>query len=235
MEGYLLIDKPLSWTSFDVVKRVRFLVARSTNTSVRKIKVGHSGTLDPFASGLLILLIGKDYTTRASELLRGSKTYNTVMELDSFSSTGDSYGEITKLKNPKSPPTKSELMEGLNSFKGEISQTPPAYSAIKVNGVRAYKLARENLPVELKPRQVSIKSLQLIAYDYPEVNFQTEVSGGTYIRSLVEDIGRKLDRCAYTKELRRTAIGRCSIDQAITINQINEQNIRTYLRKEIVC
>jgi tRNA pseudouridine55 synthase len=235
MQGYLLIDKPKNWTSFDVVKRIRSLIAINAQVPARKIKVGHSGTLDPFATGLLIILVGKSYTTQAERLLKQDKSYEVIMELDSSSTTGDSEGKIVKEKSSlKLPPSRDDLLSALTSFHGEIMQTPPIYSAIKINGIRAYKLARENKPVKLEPRKVTIGKVNLVKYDYPLAEFKVDVSSGTYIRSLVEDIGKVMDRCAYTLELRRTRIGLYSIEQAVSLDMLNEQNIYQHLINGVI-
>jgi len=233
MEGFLLIDKPKQITSFAVVKKVRLIVAMASGTSPKKIKVGHSGTLDPFASGLLIIMIGKKYTTQADSLLKQDKSYEVDMILDSQSITGDSEGQIESIITSKSIPTQDQILEVLQSFKGQSMQTPPIYSAIKVNGVRAYRLARDNQSVKLQPRNVFISSNQLIEYVYPLVRFKTDVSSGTYIRSLVVDMAKAIDRVGYTQELRRTRIGLCSISQAITLEKLNEHNIADFLLQDL--
>lgn len=229
MEGYLLVDKPKGWTSFDAVKYIRGVISRKYNVPQRKVKVGHSGTLDPFATGLLIMLVGKTYTVRAESLLKQDKTYIAEMVLDSRSDTGDSEGLIESIDYDIAIPTTDEIIKYLASFKGQIEQVPPAYSAIKINGVRAYKLARQNIEVDMQPRKVRINNIELMSYSYPNLTIETDVSSGTYIRSLVEDIGIEMGRRAYTKELRRTKIGTYSIENAIPVKTINEQNIDSFL------
>jgi tRNA pseudouridine55 synthase len=215
MKGILLVDKPVGWTSFDVVNYVRKMVAQAEGKKPKHVKVGHTGTLDPFATGLLVLLIGKEYTRKATELLKQDKTYEVTMRLGETSSTGDPEGEITRVSDTK--PTKKAIEDAMKQFTGEIMQTPPAFSAIKINGQRAYKLAREGKVVKIEPRTVTINSLELLDYDYPEVKFAADVSSGTYIRSLVEDIGRSLTTDAYTKALRRTANGSFVVGQACLV------------------
>ena len=227
MEGYLLVDKPAGWTSFDVVKYVRSIVSKASGLPAKKVKVGHSGTLDPFATGLLIILVGKNYTKQAESLLKRNKSYQVVAELGNVSSTGDTEGTITKKSNHI--PQKQEAEHVVNNFHGEIEQVPPAYSAIKVNGVRAYKLAREDKEVVIKSRTVMIYDIVTTQYDYPILEFRADVSSGTYIRSLVEDIGKALGTGAYTKALRRLSIGNCSIEQAMIIKDISEHNIKELL------
>ncbi len=225
MEGILLVDKPTGWTSFDVVNYVRKLVAKTQGVPPRTLKVGHSGTLDPFASGLLLILVGKKYTTRSESLLKQDKIYQVTVELGRISSTGDPEGVIQKTIPSPVAPSHANVARILNHFRGEISQTPPSFSAIKVNGVRAYRLARQNKVFNLPSRRVKIKSIELIAYDFPMLSFVAEVSSGTYIRSLVEDIGKELQVGAYTRELRRTAIGNYSVEDAAKVSELTEQTI----------
>lgn len=213
MDGILLIDKPSGWSSFDVVARVRGQVKRETG--LKKPKVGHTGTLDPLATGLMVVVVGS-YCKRASEFSKLDKTYETTMILGQTSNTGDDEGVKTSVS--EAIPSEDDVLNALEAFRGEISQTPPAYSAIKVNGQRAYKLAREGKEVKLEPRQVTINNIQLDLYNYPEVEFTVSVSSGTYIRSLVEDIGKKLETGAYMSDLRRTTVGELDIKTAIQVD-----------------
>lgn len=219
MHGLLLVDKPAGWTSFDVVNYVRKMVATVEGKKPKNTKVGHSGTLDPFATGLLVLLIGKDYTRRAGEFSKLDKTYEVTMHLGKVSSTGDPEGKITPVNDRQ--PARAEVEAALQRFEGEIEQIPPAYSAIKVNGQRAYKLARAGQTVELEPRRVAIHRVTLQRYSYPEVAFTVEVSSGTYIRTLVEDIGSTLGTGAYTTALRRTRIKDYSVQDAVPPNTLD--------------
>lgn len=233
MEGLLLVDKPAGWTSFDCVAYVRGIVSRSSGVPNKRVKVGHSGTLDPFATGLLILLVGKSYTSQSEILLKLDKSYLATMELGRVSSTGDPEGKITQSNLDALPPSLEDVNKALEKFTGLIKQIPPSYSAIKVNGVRAYKLARQNLPVQLSPREVNIRSIELIKYTFPLIEINTRVSSGTYIRTLNEDIGAELKTGAYTKELRRLSIGTYSIDMAKSIKEINEQTIASMLETKV--
>ncbi len=251
MQGLLLVDKPAGWTSFDVVNYVRKMVAMAEGKKPKNVKVGHTGTLDPFATGLLILLIGKEYTRRAGEFSKLDKTYEVTMRLGEVSSTGDPEGEITPYhtvipsvsEEPRGPevkvarslpdarddrekPSRAELEEVLQTFTGVVEQVPPAYSAIKVNGQRAYKLARAGKAVVIEPRKVMINRLELTDYDYPEVKLTADVSSGTYIRTLVEDVGQALGTGAYTTELRRTHVGNFLLDKA---HLINSRDLLNYL------
>ncbi len=210
MQGILLVDKPKGWTSFDVVNFVRRNVATEVGKKPKNVKVGHTGTLDPFATGLLVLLVGKEYTRQAQSLSKVDKTYEVTMRFGATSTTGDPEGEITKAEG--AIPTKEQLQAVLARFTSEISQIPPAYSAIKIDGQRAYNLARAGKEVKIEPRIITIHKLELVSYDYPEARLVTEVSSGTYIRTLVEDIAVALDTVAYTTELRRTHVGEFSIE-----------------------
>jgi tRNA pseudouridine55 synthase len=223
MRGILLVDKPAGWTSFDVVNYVRKIVAQAEGKKPKQVKVGHSGTLDPFATGLLILLVGKEYTKRASEFSKLDKTYEVTMKLGQTSSTGDPEGEVTAASDIK--PTEKALAEALKQFTGDIQQVPPAYSAIKIDGKRAYKLARAGKEVKIDPRPVRINRLELVDYSYPEVKFIADVSSGTYIRSLVEDLGQALGTGAYTVGLRRTRIDKYDIENAVAVKAIQPEHI----------
>ena len=229
MQGLLLFDKPAGWTSFDAVNFVRKLAAKKIGIPPRRLKVGHSGTLDPFATGLLIILVGKKYTARSQELLKLAKSYQATMILGSNSTTGDPEGEISSPTDIIPRPSIEQVNRVLNSFIGESMQTPPAYSAIKINGVRAYKLARDNRPVLPDARVINIYRIELLEYDFPLIKFNVEVSSGTYVRSLVETIGNRLGSVAYTQELRRTGIGNYSIFNSTLPEDINEQTIERLL------
>jgi tRNA pseudouridine55 synthase len=216
MDGILLIDKPSGWTSFDVVARVRGQIKRETG--LKKPKVGHTGTLDPLATGLLIIVVGS-YCKRAEEFSKLDKVYEVTLKLGETSTTGDGEGEKTKVSSVE--PTKEELEAALQLFTGKLMQTPPIYSAIKVDGQRAYKLAREGKEVKLEPRPVTIHSITKGEYAYPFVKFTAHVSSGTYIRSLVEDIGREMGVGAYMSALRRSEVGDYSITGAQGIENLD--------------
>lgn len=213
-DSVILIDKPAGITSFGVVARVRKFL---TNKYGKKIKVGHTGTLDPFATGLMILVIGKE-CKNAENYSKLDKTYEATINLGQTSSTGDPEGEITDVSNNE--PTLEEVKATLSKFVGEITQKPPMYSAIKINGQRAYKLARKGEIVEVPSRVVNIYSLDLIEYKYPELKIRTRVSSGTYIRSLAEDIGNDLGVGAYCSQLRRTSIDEWSIEEAKNLEEL---------------
>jgi len=207
--GILLIDKPAGLSSFGVVARVR---RRLSERAGYKVKVGHTGTLDPFATGLMIVVVGKA-CKQAERFSKLDKVYLAMLRLGATSSTGDPEGEITVQPNT-GPPTRAEVEQALQKFVGQIDQTPPIYSAIKINGQRAYRLARAGHQVEMPKRQVTISSLDLLSYDYPELTIRTHVSSGTYIRSLANDVGQELGTGAYTIELRREKVGDWRLSQA---------------------
>lgn len=267
----ILIDKPAGISSFGVVAKIRGKLKAEFG---HKVKVGHTGTLDPFATGLLILLSGK-MTKKSNEFLKLDKIYEATLKLGYTSTTGDPEGEITKfteieehkgkiskssffehsepfskkkasdspdfynispLKNSASTASlknfseaehvvkmtpreyylrsEKELLEIINSFIGKVEQTPPKFSAIKINGQRAYKLARKGQDFEIPSREVEIYSIEILNYNYPELKIRVHCSSGTYIRTLAEDIGKKLGTGAYLTTLRRTQIGSYNIKDA---------------------
>ncbi len=219
MQGMLLIDKLSGWTSFDVVNYVRKQVAEVEGKKPKNTKVGHIGTLDPLATGLLVLLIGKEYTRRAAELTKLDKTYEVTLTLGQTSTTADGEGEITPVSDRV--PDKADVMAALDRFRGDIMQTPPIFSAMKVDGKRAYELARAGKEVKLEARPVTIHDIHDVAYEYPIVSFTCDVSSGTYIRSLAVDIGEALGTGAYMSALRRTRISGFSIDEAFDVKSDN--------------
>lgn len=227
MQGLLLVDKPKTWTSFDAVNYTRKIVAMHEGKKPKNVKVGHIGTLDPLATGLLVLLIGKDYTRRAGEFSKLDKTYDVTMKLGETSTTADEEGEKTTQSGVQ--PSEEDVRVALLAFEGESMQTPPVYSAMKINGQRAYKLAREGKEVVLEARPVRMSRIHMSTYSYPFVEFTAEVSSGTYIRSLVEDIGKKLETGAYMSDLRRTAIDQFSITDAIQVSDLSVETITARL------
>lgn len=212
-DGILLIDKPDGMTSFGVVARVRRIL---TQQNQKKMKVGHTGTLDPFATGLLILCVGKE-TKNAMSYTKLDKVYEATVRLGQTSTTGDPEGEVSDVNDRQ--PTRNEIEQVLEQFKGEITQRPPIYSAIKVNGQRAYDLARAGKEVEIPERQVTIHSLEVVDYVYPELKIRTHVSSGTYIRTLAQDIGNALGTGAYCTQLRRTKVADWDVANAQTLSE----------------
>ena len=229
MQGLLLVDKPKTWTSFDVVNYVRKMVAAHEGKKPKNCKVGHTGTLDPLATGLLVLLVGKEYTRRAGELTKLDKTYEVTMKLGATSTTGDEEGEKTAVSD--TIPTLKAVQEALEAFRGDIMQSPPAFSAMKIDGKRAYDLARQGKEVKLEARPVTIYSIELTNYDYPFVHFTANVSSGTYVRSLVEDVGNLLKTGAYMSDLRRTRIGNFYLDDAVEVYTLTRESLQGDLRQ----
>ncbi|TAH35704.1 tRNA pseudouridine(55) synthase TruB [Candidatus Saccharibacteria bacterium] len=222
-KGIVLIDKPVGWTSFDVVAKIRGKIraeytARGEKPTKKQLRVGHAGTLDPFATALLIVLLG-DACKRAGEFLKLDKVYEATIRLGQVSTTGDPEGEITESSKQKVVSSK-QISETLKGFIGESEQTPPMFSAIKINGQRAYKLARRGEVVEIPKRTVTIYSLELLDYSYPELRIRVHVSSGTYIRSLAIDIGAALGTGAYCSELRRTKIADWSVVDARKLDDV---------------
>ena len=211
-EEIFLIDKPAGMSSFGVVARVR---RKLRETHGKKVKVGHTGTLDPFATGLLIILAGKA-TKKSDEFLKKDKEYEATILLGKTSTTGDIEGEISDVS--EKVPSLDEVKKACEKFVGEIEQTVPVFSAVKINGERAYKLARKGKEVEMPTRKVTIFSLEILEYKYPELKIRTHVSSGTYIRTLGEDIGKALETGAYLTALRRTKIADYSVEDALKLD-----------------
>ena len=219
IQDIILIDKPAGLSSFGVVARVR---RRLSMEAGKKVKVGHTGTLDPFATGLLILLANKA-TKLSNQFLKLDKWYEATICLGKTSTTGDPEGEIIE-QNTEKLPTLEEVKAVVNQFVGQITQTVPAFSAVKINGQRAYQLARRGEDVVMPNRQIEIYSLEILSYDYPELVIRTHVSSGTYIRTLGEDIGKALGVGAYLTSLRRTQVGDYQIKNAIKLSDFMGEN-----------
>ena len=218
-EDIILIDKPAGLSSFGVVARVR---RRLSEQAGKKIKVGHTGTLDPFATGLLILLANKA-TKLSNQFLKLDKWYEATICLGKTSTTGDPEGEIIE-QNTEKVPTLEEVKTVVNQFVGQITQTVPTFSAVKINGQRAYQLARRGEEVVMPTRQIEIYSLEILSYNYPELIIRTHVSSGTYIRTLGEDIGKALGVGAYLTSLRRTQVGDYQIKNAVKLSDFMGEN-----------
>ncbi len=212
LEGQLLlIDKPLGWTSFDAVKSVRFTIRKKFG--LRKLKVGHAGTLDPLATGLLVICTGK-FTKKISDLSQEHKTYTGVIRLGS---TTPSYDLETEPENEKSTDhiKSADVETALEKFRGPIMQVPPIFSAKKVDGKRAYNAARKGEDLVLEPRPVIIHSFEVSTDTFPDISFKIECSKGTYIRSIAHDLGQTLGCGAHLIELRRTKVGDYAVENAI--------------------
>ena len=208
-----LIDKELNWTSFDVISKLRNSIKKKLN--IKKIKVGHAGTLDPLATGLLIICTGK-MTKRINEFSGLNKTYVGKMTIGS---TTPSYDLETKpnVYYPTEHINKNLIIETAKKFVGKIDQKPPVFSAIKKDGVRLYKLARKGLKVEVEKREIIIHDFLISSINFPEVEFSLTCSKGTYIRSLAHDFGKELGSGAHLSELRRSSIGDYSVDNSLKL------------------
>jgi tRNA pseudouridine55 synthase len=208
----ILIDKPLYWTSFDAVRKVRYLAKTK--------KVGHAGTLDPLATGLLIICTGK-YTKKINEYMAREKEYTGTITLGASTPTFDLESKPENFK-PVDHLAESELLKVTEQFTGLIQQVPPAHSAIKQEGKRVYELARKGVEVKMQPREVTISKFELEKIEMPVVHFKVVCATGTYIRSLANDFGAALGCGGYLSSLRRTRIGEFSVEDAMTIEQFQE-------------
>ena len=207
IHGILVIDKPVGKSSFAFVQAAR----RVFNERC----IGHAGTLDPLASGLLVLLIGRTYTKQSDSFLLQDKCYQTRLHLGSSTSTYDEEGEVTN--ESSYIPSLAEVEDAIATFQGSISQEPPMFSAKKMGGKKLYQLARQGLHVERKPQQVEV-SIKLLDYTYPFIDLEVSCSKGTYIRSLGHDIGKKLNTFAHLESLRRLKSGHFTLEKALDGN-----------------
>jgi len=221
MNGVVFIDKQAGMTSFDVIARLRKI------TQIRKI--GHAGTLDPFATGLLIVCTSRQATKHIDEFAQLEKTYTAVLKLGEKTDTADIEGKIIEVKSIRND-IEQHIDEAFTSFLGEIDQVPPQFSAIKKNGVRLYKTARKGIQIEVESRKVFIHSLSFMNYQKPFLQFKATVSKGTYIRSLGEDIAAKLGTVGHLTELRRDSIGPFSVKNALNIGNINREILDNSIR-----
>ncbi len=213
--GIYLINKPISWSSFDVVKKIRFTFKKKYHLS--KLKVGHCGTLDPLASGLLIIFVG-DKTKEIKLYQDLDKQYIATIKLGAIT---DSYDRETPEKNHKKCSLSNNgIQQAVLSFMGKQRQVPPIFSAIKINGERLYKHARKgNLKIHIEPRIIEIHKIRILSVDFPFIQFSVHCSKGTYVRSLANDIGLKLGCGAYLYNLERTNIGEHSLSQAYNLQE----------------
>lgn len=215
----LLFDKPLEWTSFQLVNKVRWLIRKHFN--IKKIKVGHAGTLDPLATGLLIICTGK--ATKQIENLQGQeKEYTGTFTLGATTPSYDLETEIDE-KFPIDHLSEKEIREATKNFIGDIQQLPPVFSALKKDGKRLYEYARRGEEVKISARKVNISEFEITAIDLPNVDFRVVCSKGTYIRSLAHDFGKALNSGAHLSALRRTRIGNYTVKDALTVDSfVNE-------------
>lgn len=211
----LLFDKPLNWTSFQVVNKVRWMIRKSCN--IKKIKVGHAGTLDPLATGLLIICTGK-FTKKIPELQGQIKEYTGTFKLGATTPSYDLETEIDQ-NFPINHISEAKIEEITESFIGEIEQYPPVFSALKKDGKRLYEYARKGEKVEIKSRTISIEEFETDASAFPDIHFRVVCSKGTYIRSLAHDFGQKLESGAHLSALRRTKIGDFSTENAVNLEE----------------
>lgn len=215
MDGLLIVNKPKGYTSHDVVNVVR----KQLNIK----KVGHTGTLDPNATGVLPILIGK--ATKISKyLIEHNKTYIATVKLGEKTDTGDSEGQVVETKKIPEGLKKEDINKVLQSFLGKQKQLPPMYSAIKVNGKKLYEYAREGKELEIKPRDIEIYKIELLEYKNSKIKFEVECSKGTYIRTLCEDIAEKIETVGYMEELQRTKVNNFQIENSILLDNITIEN-----------
>jgi tRNA pseudouridine55 synthase len=212
MNGLLLIDKPVGISSFDIIRRLRVVTGER--------KIGHAGTLDPLASGLMLMLFGTA-TKQAQTFSKLDKRYIAWVRLGITSSTGDGEGEMKPISLER--PDESEILKALSELSGQIMQTPSAYSAIKIDGREAYKRVRAGEKVEMPERSVIIHENKLLSYNYPVVVLDLYVSSGTYIRTLAEDLGSLVRTGAYVEKLERTEIGEFNVAQAMPLREATKE------------
>lgn len=215
MDGLLIINKPKDWTSFDVVAKIR--------GKFKVKKVGHTGTLDPMATGVLVLCLGKA-TKLAQEMTGLDKEYIAEVTFGATSNTDDAEGEVIENKGVTSV-SLDQIKTVLKEFKGEILQMPPQFSAKKVNGKRAYAMARKGETVELKAVQIKINQIEILSYTWPKLRLKIDCGKGTYIRSIARDIGEKLEVGGYLSTLERTRVGNFMIGKAKTIEEVKETDL----------
>jgi tRNA pseudouridine55 synthase len=215
LKGIVILDKPSGMTSHDVVARVRRIFKMK--------RVGHSGTLDPLATGVLVILLGK--STKLFEKFEAfDKAYKATMIFGQKTTTADIQGKIIQ-ESPFEHLTKEQIKNSLKVFVGNIEQIPPMVSAVKINGKRLYELARKGIEVKREPRKIRIDKLELMDFDMPKVKFYLECSKGTYVRKLAEDIAEKLGTVACISQIQRTKVGPFTIDQAVDLQDLNEKHI----------
>jgi tRNA pseudouridine55 synthase len=215
LDGVLLIDKPTDHTSHDVIARLR--------GKLKMKRIGHAGTLDPMATGLLVVLVGK--ATRVSQYLVSlDKEYTGTITLGKVTTTQDAEGEMLETR-PVPPITPAELRTAMNGFLGDQYQTPPMFSAIKIDGVPLYKKARQGEEVEREPRFIRVTSFDATRFASPEIDFVLRCSKGTYVRTIAHDLGQKLGCGAHLSALRRTATGQFTISQCVTLDQIQAMSL----------
>lgn len=208
MHGIFAVNKPLGITSHDVIYKLR----RKTGEK----RIGHAGTLDPLASGVLVVAVGREFTKQLDKIVKSEKEYIAEIFLGETSTTDDMEGEKTEI-NKEIKPNLDEIQTIIPTFVGKIMQTPPQYSAIKVKGETAYKAARKGKELKLEPREVEVKKIEVLNYEYPVVKLKIICGKGVYIRSLARDLGKKLKTGGYLKSLSRTRVGEFKIEDAVKL------------------
>lgn len=223
--GFILIDKPSGPTSHDIINILRRI------TGIKKI--GHAGTLDPFASGLLIVAIGREATREISKYVKLDKEYLATLHLGAVTDTHDREGVRTKVESSGLVVELKDIENTVRSFRGKQKQVPPMYSAKKIKGKKLYELARKGIEVKREPVDIDIIKLEIVSYVFPELIIRVACSSGTYIRSLAHDIGQALGTGAYLEELKRTSIGEFSLDKSIKLEELNEDSWKDNLFNKI--
>lgn len=210
--GFLVVDKPLGMSSMRAVSIIR--------RKAGGLKTGHAGTLDPLATGVLVLALGR--ATKGIELMMGTpKRYRTVIDLGAFTTTDDREGEREEVA-VESPPSLERIDKALEAFKGRIMQRPPAFSAMKVNGKRAYKLAREGKPPRMEPRPIDVHDIEIVNYQWPELELDLHVGKGFYVRSLARELGAALGTGGHCASIRRTAVGPFTLEGAVDPDDLED-------------
>ncbi len=213
-KGIVPVYKPVGISSYDVIRELKKHFPGE--------KIGHGGTLDPRAEGVLVIAIGKEHTKNLQTVLKGTdKEYEAIIELGKVSETDDSEGPVTQ-GNSDIKPSEDDVRNKLQLFIGDIQQTPPKYSAVKIKGVTAYKRARRGEEVVLEPKTVTINAIEVLEYSYPFLTIRVECGSGVYIRSLARDIGEKLKTGAYLKALKRTAVGEFVAHNAHKLDELSQ-------------
>ncbi len=219
--GFLIVNKPIGPTSHDIVNKIRRI------TGIKK--VGHAGTLDPFAEGVLFLAVGRAATKRIAEVVKKDKEYIADICLGSVTDTFDRTGKTIEKKETTRMPSKKQIEEVLKRFVGEQEQVPPMYSAKKIKGRKLYQLARLGQEIPRDPNWINVFSIELLGFDFPVLKIRVKCSPGTYLRVLAFDIGRFVGTGAHLQDLKRTAVGSYTIDQALDLDSIKKDNWKEFL------
>jgi tRNA pseudouridine55 synthase len=219
----LLVDKPLRWTSFDVVNKIKYAIRH--HYGIKKFKIGHAGTLDPLATGLLIICIGKS-TKQIAALQQQIKKYTGTFVLGATTASYDMEKTVENFM-PYKHLSETDILSAVNQFTGVIQQLPPVFSAVRINGIRAFEYARKKMDVVLHPKEITIHSFDITRIELPEIDFEISCSKGTYIRSIARDLGETLGCGAYLSCLRRTGIGEFSVEDAMKMTSFANEKKST--------